>query len=243
MFERMDKEFILEEIRRTAAMNGGQPLGIVRFERETGIRRSDWHGKHWRGWGDALQEAGFNPNQLKTAYEETYLLEKFIDLIRELNRFPAAVDLQMKASRDEDFPSRKVFNRLGNQAERRRKVREYCQSSDGYEDILELCPAPPVEPQAAATDRSGPPEVFGSVYLLKWGRYYKIGKTNSLGRRERELAIQLPEKATLVHEIRTDDPAGIEAYWHRRFADKHKHGEWFELTAEDVAAFKRRKFM
>ncbi len=47
---------------------------------------------------------------------------------------------------------------------------------------------------------------------MKSGRFYKIGRSNATGRREYEVAIQLPEKLSTVHVIRTDDPAGIEAY-------------------------------
>jgi hypothetical protein len=87
------------------------------------------------------------------------------------------------------------------------------------------------------------PGTVGYVYLLKHGsrREYKIGRTNNLLRREGEVRIELPEKLTPIHYIETDDPAGIETYWHTRFAGKRKEGEWFALTAEDVRAFKRWK--
>ena len=78
---------------------------------------------------------------------------------------------------------------------------------------------------------------------MKSGRHCKIGRSKSAERRELELGILLPEKAELIHKIKTDDPVGIEKYWHDRFKDKRKGGEWFELSAGDIKNFKRRKFM
>lgn len=59
------KEHILSEIRRTALGHAGVPLGVQRFFADTGIKDSDWHGRFWARWGDALKEAAFQPNQFQ----------------------------------------------------------------------------------------------------------------------------------------------------------------------------------
>jgi Meiotically up-regulated gene 113 len=238
----VDKQHILEEIRRTAKANGGDPLGTQKFLTETGIKKSDWHGKYWVRWGDALREAGLTPNQMAEAYDEGVLIAKLISLSRELGRFPVEGDLRMKSRNDPEFPSHGAFNRLGPKNQRVLKVAEHCRTHEGFQDVLELCADVVDRKQHPHETESGTDEM-GFVYLIRSGRYCKIGRSNSSGRREYELAIQLPERASKVHEIRTDDPVGIEAYWHNRFESKRKNGEWFDLSPLDIKAFRRRKFM
>jgi hypothetical protein len=241
--ENVDKDSILREIKRTAEANGGRPLGWRRFLTETGIRETDWLGTHWARWNDAVREAGFFPNRLQQAYEKEVLLDKLAILALELGRLPNRGDLRFRAARDPGFPNPKTFSRLGGKRQVVTQLADFCRKRSDYEPVVDLCQ--PV--LAAATTRASgdrPSDAaLGYVYLLKSGRYYKVGRSNAVGRREYELGLQLPEPAKLVHRIATDDPPGIEAYWHRRFAQKRKNGEWFELAASDVGAFKRRKFM
>jgi hypothetical protein len=238
----MDKAHILQEIKRSAAANGGTPLGFRRFFSETGIKRSDWLGIYWARWGDALREAGFTPNQLTEGYDDSELLESYANLARELGRLPTSPDMRLKTRTDPQFPSDKTFARFGSKRDFVARLVEYCRNK-GYEDVVCLCESYSPPNRSLPAEPAADQPAIGFVYLIKSGRFYKIGQTNSVGRREYELAIQLPEPAKTVHVIRTDDPLGIEEYWHKRFAAKRKNGEWFELDATDIAAFQRRKFM
>jgi hypothetical protein len=185
----MDKQHILEEIRRTARDNRGEPLGIARFSKETGIRVADWHGKFWARWGDALYEAGFVPNHFNKAYPEDHVIEKLVSLIRELGRFPVAGELKMKSRADEHFPSLNVFLRLGPKRQLAAKILSYCETHPGYEDVMALC-APIVSKSVSPVGTSAADQMTsGFVYLMKSAAYYKLGRSNAAGRREYELSI------------------------------------------------------
>jgi hypothetical protein len=244
----MDKAFILAEIRRTAEANGGTPLGRRRFATETGIQESDWYGVHWVNWSSALEEAGLDPNTKQGRLPDEYLLEHLVEFILELDHFPVNAELRMKARENKNFPSHNTFRRFGGKSDIAGKVAEFASGRPELERVVQIC--------SDVVENGGPPEApptelpvneseaaFGSVYLLKVGKYFKVGRTTSIDRRTRELAIQLPQRPETVHVITTDDPAGVEGYWHRRFAEKRENGEWFRLEPADVRAFKRRKFM
>jgi hypothetical protein len=46
-----------------------------------GNKQTDWYGRYWARWGDALQEAGFSPNEMQTAFSEEDLIRKYVSLI------------------------------------------------------------------------------------------------------------------------------------------------------------------
>jgi hypothetical protein len=236
----MDKQEIKSELRRIAAENGGKAPGFQRFARETGLRKSDWYPHLWLRWGDAVSEAGLQPNALLTAYDICHLIEKYIELIRELGRFPIEGELKIKRRKDPSFPTPGAFSKLGSKQERIRKITEFCQSRAGLDDVLSCCLAV-TDVERNRSDSADSNLDVGFVYLIKHGNRneYKIGKTCNPLRREGEVRLELPEKVKPIHYIKTDDPAGVERYWHSRFADKRKEGEWFALTAEDVRAFKK----
>jgi hypothetical protein len=236
----MNKERIIEEIQRTAKENGGYPLGKQQFSQETGIKQYDWLGRYWARWNDAIAEAGLSPNKLQSAIDEKILFEKYIDLIRELGHLPVEGELRLKKRRDDTFPSSRTYSsRFASKLDLINKLDAYCAERDDCKDISQLFKDYLTNNPVTSEEDENLKEKLGYVYLLKMGRSYKIGKTFNPIRREGEIVLQLPEKSEPIHYIETDDPSGIEKYWHTRFAEKRKEGEWFVLTPADIRAFKR----
>jgi hypothetical protein len=237
----MTRDFIISEIQRTAEANNGKALGKQRFYQETGLKESDWYGKYWTKWSEAVADAGYESNKLNGALPSDFILSKLADYISEIGKFPTSGDLRMKARSDKDFPSHNTFNRYSGKSGLAEALHLYCSSNDRL-DLIKYC-EPFLTDKIEARSSNSKIEENGSVYLYKSGKHYKIGRTNDLKRRDREIKLQLPIEAELIHRIITDDPVGIEKYWHSRFSENRLNGEWFNLSSSDIKAFRRRKFM
>ena len=238
----VERREILEAIRETASANGGRPLGRNRFEQVTGITEYDV-GRFWARWGDAVREAGLEPNTLNKRFDDDELLETYVELVASLGHVPTNAELRLQRERDPAFPNAKVFQRLGSKAAPVDRAVAYCAERGTHPDALGILSlAKGKVPSPSDSEEATSPSAYGFVYLAQGHRgEYKIGRTNLVDRRLGELGAMAPIEYQLVHEIKTDDPAGVESYWHRRFADRRMRGEWFKLTAADVRAFKRWK--
>lgn len=233
------RDQIIADIQRLASAHGRAP-GQKLFERETGIPAHAWIGKLWARWSDALVEAGYEPNSWQARLDSDQVLNGIIEGIRHFGRFPTRHELMMYRGKNAAVPSDNAIKRhFGRRDDLIAALTKRAANDPACADIAPLLPtiAPkPVAPRFAAHAADG------YVYLIKSGDFYKVGRSDDAERRFKQISIALPDKATLFHTIATDDPAGIEAYWHRRFAGRRANGEWFKLTAADVTAFRRRKF-
>lgn len=237
------RDLILNEIRRLAAMNDGQPPGVSVFERETGIGEHQWRGKFWVRWGDALVEAGYQPNEWNERRTSSDVLKALANACRHYGRFPTVAEIKMYRKSDPSIPVAETLRtHFKNRAGIITALAKFADENEGYGDIRAMLPSEPPPSSEPPANTSQLKTAEGFVYLIQSGEFYKVGRSDDIERRFKEIRIAMPDKATLVHTIRTDDPAGIEAYWHRRFAEKRANGEWFRLTSLDISAFKKRKY-
>lgn len=245
MAEPMDRDTIIQAIRQVAESNGGIVPGRARFEQFTGISEGMWSGKYWTRWSDAVAAAGLTAGRMNEAHSEEHLLSHLARLTLVLGHVPTQAEIRMARTKDKSFPNNKTFYRFGNKARCIERLRAFCQGHAEFGNVSRLLPQAPADENARSTVLTANDKVpaDGYVYMLKLGKHFKIGKTFAVPRRHRQIALELPEKPDLIHAIQTDDPDGIEAYWHKRFSQKQTNGEWFALEAQDIRAFKRRKVM
>ena len=233
------RERIIDEIKRIAS-EIGRPPGKMVFAKMTGIKPSQIEGTYWATWGDALADAGFQPNGLQAKFNIDELLGSIAAACLAFGKFPTANELKLHARGKPKFPSHSTIdNHFPRRSLLVEALRDWLLKPENceYASIVDMLPS------AAKIDEPASKDIFGGhVYLIKAGDFYKIGRSDQLERRVKEIRTALPQAATLEHTIATDDPPGIEAYWHRRFADRRANGEWFQLSKTDVLAFKKRKF-
>jgi hypothetical protein len=179
----MTREEILTEIRRTAEENGGKPLGRDRFLRVTGITEYEL-GRHWARYGDAVREAGFEPNKLTAAYDDGFLIEKFIGLTRRLGCVPTRSEMRLeRIAADPSFPDSKVYERFGSKNQLIAKTLEYGRARTEHADVVPILEsafqrAPAVSLQTGRSAEDG--TKYGFVYLVRGHPgEYKIGRTTS----------------------------------------------------------------
>lgn len=180
-------------------------------------------------------ESGLTPNVKNEKFGLEFIFLKLAESVRHFGKVPTASEIRLYQKIDTDFPNTKTISRhFGSLTSVPDRLADWARTNDP--SLISILG----ERRTAQLEQSPPKE--GLVYLIKSGAHYKIGRSDEIERRVKEIRISMPEAATLVHSIRTDDPSGIETYWHKRFADRRANGEWFKLRNADVMAFKRRKY-
>ena len=99
-----------------------------------------------------------------------------------------------------------------------------------------------------ATDRKSgirvhsSPEKDGYVYLayISTG-HYKIGISKNPEARIKHFDTLMPVDVEIVHSFHADDARQAESMLHETYEHRHKKGEWFSLTFENVEEIKEIK--
>lgn len=81
----------------------------------------------------------------------------------------------------------------------------------------------------------------GYVYVIRSQYGYKIGKTKRMKERSQLFSVKLPFPIEIVHFAWFDDYSAAELKFHQTFSSKRLEGEWFNLSALDLAKIKSMK--
>ena len=241
----MSREEIIAGIRALAAVIGRAP-GSKLFESQAELSAHHWRGVYWARWSDALREAGFEPNLRQGKADPELMLEQLAIATRRFGHCPTAPELELYG-RSWEAPSPPTVRRhFGPRHVLVVRLRRWAAARPDYADVAALLPPDPAAGPAKVRIRPSPPGgaagAGGFVRLFAWDGRHLLNRIGDADGRQRSRPRYIPNKAVLEHAIRTDDPAGVHAYWRSRFAYRSLGlNDWFALTPEDLAAFKRWK--
>ena len=202
----MMKDEILNLLRDIAGTEGGD-VSMRHFMALSGIKEKQIVGAHWPTWNDAKRDAGLDTKPfVRERVQEDPIIPSIAVLLSTLERWPTENELRLAKKKNASIPSTRVFRRLSVDRNFLCKLETHCSGipvmasvsnviSDKLRESLK------VELTSLST--------VGYVYMMRSGRSYKIGRTNSPARRHREVRLDLPEPTNLVHSIETDDAAAF----------------------------------
>lgn len=75
----------------------------------------------------------------------------------------------------------------------------------------------------------------GWVYFIQSGEFVKIGISQDVTKRLQTLQTASPYPMKVIKKLAVPYPASAEFRLHRYYADRRRAGEWFALTADDIA--------
>jgi hypothetical protein len=237
----MRKETIVKAYKDMVSIYNGKVIGEHVFRKYSKISSGYWQGRYWRSWSEFQAELGFKPNVPNTRIPNEVLLRRYAELALELKKIPTHIDLILRRKADRTFPDSSTFWHLGTKEKRLASLAAFCEGKPEFAFVLELIRRYR-EKKERARERRPSRNVQGIVYLARQGSGYKLGRIHASGGQHSLESYTLANRADTVHAIDTDDPAGIEFYWRRRFRLRRQGRDSFRLTDQDLNAFRYRRF-
>lgn len=115
---------------------------------------------------------------------------------------------------------------------------EYCSSKYNYLSLCQRIENTYVCDSCSKLLKQKASKIYsGYIYLIgnSSKKIYKIGKSRQPKERYKAIATKLPFPVEIIHVIGGDDIEKAEKLLHNQFSPKRAHGEWFELSEEDVS--------
>lgn len=243
----MNRDQILAEIKRVAEANSSVVVGERVFFAQTRLNRRVLRRAGFPNYGAAVEAAGYRRNQLKQAYSDDQLFAPLAQLAREVGHCPTTGERAVARYKAPTFPGEAAVSRRARQEPLAQQLLRWCRDEPAFQDVARMLESTvPLQDGNSTLETRGRKIVTGYVYLMRYGAHgkdFKIGHTENVQRRQSQIDMVSPRDVRVVHSIETDDPEGIEKYWHERFSERRvKTKEVFHLTPDDVAAFRRRQY-